>query len=88
MDTFQRTPATSHPLEPVGDENVPKKARVTRNVFHIRREGELKFDVNEQAWPNADLHSSYEGALIDGLAADKVKAGDDREMEMKDLQLY
>ena len=32
-----------------------------------------KFDVNEEAWPNADLavRSSYEGALIDGLPADK-----------------
>ena len=51
----------------------------------------MKFDVNEEAWPNADLatHSSYEGALIDGLPADKVKAGDEREIrQMKDLQLY
>ena len=91
VDNFQRTPATSHPLEPVGDENVPKTARVARNVLHIRGEGELKFDVNEEAWPNADLatHSSYEGALIDGLPADKVKAVDDREIkQVKDLQLY
>ena len=51
----------------------------------------MKFDVNEEAWPNADLatRSSYEGALIDGLPADKVKAGDEREIkQMKDLQLY
>ena len=51
----------------------------------------MKFDVNEEAWPNADLviHSSYEGALIDGLPADKVKAGDERDTkQMKDLQLY
>ena len=51
----------------------------------------MKFDVNEESWPNADLamHSSYEGALIDGLPADKVKAGDAREIkQMKDLQLY
>ena len=49
------------------------------------------FDVNEEAWPNADLiiRASYEGALIDGLPADKVKAGDEREIQpMKDLQLY
>ena len=51
----------------------------------------MKFDVNEEAWPNADLviRASYEGALIDGLPADKVKAGDEREIQqMKDLQLY
>ena len=39
---------------------------------------------------NADLavRSSYEGALINGLQTDKVKAGDEREMrQMKDLQL-
>ena len=55
VENFQRTPATSHPLE--------------------RGEDKLKFDVNEEAWPNADLaiHSSYEGALIDGLPADKVE---------------
>ena len=41
--------------------------------------------------PNADLitRASYEGALIDGRPADKVKAGDEREIQqMKDLQLY
>ena len=68
-----------------------RKARVARNVLHIRGENELKFDVNEEAWPNADLVilSSYDGALIDGLTADKVKAGDERESkQMKDLQLY
>ena len=51
----------------------------------------MKFDVNEEAWPNAALviHSCYEGALIDGLPADKVKAGDEREIkQVKDLQLY
>ena len=51
----------------------------------------MKFDVNEEGWPNPDLaiHSSYEGALIDGLHSDKVKAGDEREIQqMKDLQLY
>ena len=91
VDNFQRTPATSHPLEPDADENVSKKARVARNVLHIRGEDGLKFDVNEEAWPNSELaiHSSYEGALIDGLPADKVKAGDEREIQqMKDLQLY
>ena len=75
-DNFRRGPATSHQLESVDDENVSKKARVARNVLHIRSEDSVKFDVNEEAWPNADLaiHSSYEGALIDGLPADKVKA--------------
>ena len=90
-DNFQRGPATSHQLEPADDENVSKKARVARNVLHIRGEDSVKFNVNEEAWPNADLiiHSSYEGALIDGLPADKVKAGDEREIQqMKDLQLY
>ena len=91
VDSFQRTPATSHPLEPVSDENLSKKARVAGNVLHIRGESELKFDINEEAWPNAELsiRSSYEGGLIDGLRADKVKAGDEREIQqMKDLQLY
>ena len=80
-DNFRRGPATSHQLEPVNDEIVSKKARVARNVLHIRGENNAKFDVNEEAWPNAELaiHSSYEGALIDGLPADKVKAGDERE---------
>ena len=90
-DNFRRGPGTSHLLEPVDDENVSKKARVARNVLHIRGEDNVKFDVNEEAWPSADLviHSSYEGALIDGLPADKVKAGDKREIkQMKDLQLY
>ena len=90
-DNFQRGPATSHQLEPVDDENVPKKARVARNVFSIRGKNGVKFDVNEEAWPNADLaiRGTYEGTLIDGLPADKVKAGDEREIvQMKDLQLY
>ena len=90
-DNFRRRPATSHQLEPVDDENVSKKARVARNVLYIRGEESMKFDVSEEAWPNAELaiHSSFEGALIDGLTADKVKAGDEREIQqMKDLQLY
>ena len=90
-DDFRRGPATSHQLEPVDDENVPKKARVARIVFSIREENGVKFDVNEEAWPNGDLaiRATYEGALIDGLPADKVKAGDEREIQqMKDLQLY
>ena len=91
-DNFQRGPATSHQLEPVDDENVPKKARVARNVFSICGERTVvKFDVNEEACPNADLaiRATYEGALIDGLPADKVKAGDEREIQqMKDLRLY
>ena len=82
-DNFRRTPATSHPLEPVDDENVSKNARVARNVLHVRGEDSVKFDVNQEAWPNADLaiHSSYEGASIDALPADKVKAGDEREIK-------
>ena len=90
-DNFQRGLATSHQLEPVYDRNVSKKARVARNVLHIRGEDGVKFDVNEEAWPNADLaiRATCEGALIDGLPADNVKAGDEREIqEMKDLQLY
>ena len=79
-DNFRRGPATSHQLEPADDENVSKKARVARNVLHIRGEENVKLDVNEEAWPNADLviRASYEGALIDGLPAHKVKAGDER----------
>ena len=64
---------------------------MARNVLHIRGEDNVKFEINEEAWPNADLaiHSSYEGALIDGLPADKVTVGDEREIkQMKDLQLY
>ena len=74
-DNFQWTPATSHPLEPVDDENVSKKARVARNVLHLRGENNAKIDVNEEAWPNADLaiHSTYEGALIDGLPPTKSR---------------
>ena len=90
-DKFRRGPATSHQLEPVDDENVSKKARVARNVLNIRGEDSVKFDVNEEAWPKADLviRASYEGALIDGLPADKVKAGYEREIQqMKDQQLY
>ena len=82
-DNFRRGPATSHQLEPVDDENVSKKARVARNVLHIRGDDSMKFDVNEEAWPNAELviRACYEGALIDGLPADKVKAGDEREIQ-------
>ena len=88
VDSIKRSPATAHPLESAGDENVSKKARIARNVLHIRGESKLKFDVNKESWPNADLaiRSSYEGALIDGLPADKVKPGDEREIkQMKDL---
>ena len=65
---------------PVDDENVSKKARVARNVLHVRGEDNVEFDDNEEAWPNADLviRASYEGALIDGLPANRVKAGDKR----------
>ena len=48
-DNFQMGPATLHQLEPVDDENVPEKARVARNVFSIRGENGVKFDVNEEA---------------------------------------
>ena len=41
-DNFQRGQATSHQLESVDDENVPKKARVARNVFSIRGENGVK----------------------------------------------
>ena len=59
--TSEGRPATSHPLEPVDDENVSKKARVARNVLHIRSEDNLKLDVNEEAWPISDLatHSNF-----------------------------
>ena len=72
-DNFRRGPATYHQLEPVDDENVSKKARVARNVLHVRGEDSMKFDVSEEAWPNADMviRASCEGALIDGLPADK-----------------
>ena len=36
VDNFQKTHATSHPLEPDAAENVSKRARVARNVLHIR----------------------------------------------------
>ena len=73
-DPSLRAPAISHPLEPDAEENDSKKARVARNLLHILGEDELKSNVNEEAWPNADLaiRSSYEGALIDGLLADQV----------------
>ena len=38
---------TSHQLELVDDENVSKKARVARNVLHVRGEDSVKFDANE-----------------------------------------
>ena len=72
----------------------------THTVTHIQAHQELdthisedhpKFDVREEAWPNADLdvRATCEGALIDGLPTDKIKAGDEREIQqMKDLQLY
>ena len=90
-DNFRRGPATSHQLEPVDDDNVSKKARVARNVLHIPGGDSVQFDVNEEACQNADLviRACCEGALIDGLPVDKVKAGDEREIQqMKDLQLY
>ena len=81
-DTSLRASATSHPLEPDAEENGSKKARVARNVLHIRGEDGLKFDVNTDDWPNSDLtiRSSYEGALVIELPADKVKARDERKI--------
>ena len=75
-DNFRRGPATSHPLEPVDDDNVSKEAREARNVLHICSEDHVKVDVNEEAWPNADLaiHSSYEGSL-DRLTARRQSQG-------------
>ena len=40
VDSFQRTPATSHPLELASDENLSKKARVAGNVLQIRGESD------------------------------------------------
>ena len=87
-DNFRRGPATSHQLEPMDDENVSKKARVAKNVLHIRGEDSVKFDVNEEAWPNADLviRACYEGALINGLPATKSRlAMNEKSSRMKDL---
>ena len=41
-------------LEPADDENVSKKARVARNVLHIRGEDSVKFDVNEESNTSED----------------------------------
>ena len=81
-NTSLRASAISHSLEPEDEENVSKKARVARNVLHVRGKDVLKIDVNEEAWPNADLavRLSNEETLIDGLPADKVKAGDERKI--------
>ena len=75
-DNFRKGPATSHQLEPVDVENVSKKARVARNILHIRGEDNVKFDVNEEAWLNADLviRSCYEGALIDSTGSPPTKS--------------
>ena len=54
-DNFRRRPATPHQLELVDDEKVSKKARVARNVLHIRGEDSMNFDVNEERRPG---HSS------------------------------
>ena len=91
MGTLLSEQLQPDPLDPDAEESVSEKARVARNVLHIRGEDELKFDVNEEDWPNVELaiRLSYEGALIDGLPADKVKGRDEREItQMKDLQLY
>ena len=53
-DNFRRRPATSHQLEPADDENVSKKARVERNVLHIRGEDSVKFDLNEESNTSED----------------------------------
>ena len=60
----EEDPATSHQLEPVYDENVSKKARVARNVLHIRGEDHVKFDVNKEAWPNADTGYSTQATRV------------------------
>ena len=75
-DISLRTLATSRPWDLDAEEHVLKKARVARNVLHVRGEDELKFDVNEEDWPNAELaiRSIHEGALIDRLPADNVRA--------------
>ena len=38
---------------------------MARYVLHIRGEDSEKFDVNEEAWPNANLviRATYEGRL-------------------------
>ena len=43
--------------------------------FSIRGENGVKFDVNEEAGPNADLaiRATYEGAQIDGLPPAKSR---------------
>ena len=57
------------------------------SVLHIRGEDSVRFDVNEEAWLKADLfvRASYEGALIDGLPAETVKAGDEREFSLRKI---
>ena len=79
-----------HQLESADNENVSKKPRVAKNVFSIRGEDGVKFDVKqEEAWPNTrilGIRVTHEGALIDGLP---TEAGDEREIQqMKDLHLY
>ena len=70
----------TRPLDPNGsraEEGTSGKKR----IFNSLRD---RFETN------ADLaiRATYEGALIEGLPADKVKAGDEREIQqMKDLQL-
>ena len=68
---------TFHELEPADDENMSMKPRVARNIFRVHGEDSVKFYVNEEAWPTAELaiHSSNEGTLIDGFPADKVFSG-------------
>ena len=90
-DNFRRGPATSHQLEPVDDENVSKKARVARNVLHIRGEDSTKFDVNEEAWPNAQTgYSSKLRRCLGRRTARRQSQGwREREIQqMKYLQLY
>ena len=43
--------------------------------FSILGENGVKIDVNEEAWPNADLAilATYEGALIDGCPPTKSR---------------
>ena len=75
----------TRPLDPSSSSTDPNPKRskttsVTDNENLANRMGEDNFQRGR---------ATYEGALIDGLPTDKVKAGDEREIQqMKDLQLY
>ena len=71
------------------EETAGKKARVVNVVLNVY---DVKFDrdsVNEEITPTVRASDTYSGELIDGLPAEKVKKGDERELkQMDDLQLY